>query len=55
MIKDFEERAIALDLKQGRASGVKLLSVQDLEKQLASPGAAWLDRAQVSYGRSSID
>jgi len=43
--KDFEERAISLDLKQGRASGVKLLSVQDLEKQLASPGATWLDRA----------
>ena len=51
---DFEERAIALDLKQGRASGVKLLSVQDLEKQLASPGATWLDRSQVSWGRGGI-
>ena len=52
--EDFEERVIALDLKQGRASGVKLLSVQDLEQQLASPGATWLDRAQVSWGRGGI-
>ena len=52
---DFEERAIALDLKQGRASGVKLLSVQDLEQQLASPGATWLDRSQVSWGRGDMD
>ena len=52
--KDFEERAIALDMKQGRASGVKLLSVQDLEAQLASPGATWLDRSQVSWGRGEI-
>ena len=52
---DFEERAISLDLKQGRASGVKLLSVQDLEQQLASPGATWLDRSQVSWGRGDMD
>ena len=52
---DFEERAISLDLKQGRASGVKLLSVQDLNKQLASPGATWLDRSQVSWGRGDMD
>ena len=51
---DFEERAIALDLKQGRASGVKLLSVQDLEQQLASHGATWLDRSQVNYGKGGI-
>ena len=52
--EDFEKRAISLDLKQGRASGVKLLSVQDLEKQLASPGATWLDRSQVSWGRGEL-
>jgi len=52
---DFEERAIALDLKQGRASGVKLLSVQGFEKQLASPGATWLDRSQVSWGRGDME
>ena len=51
---DFEERAITLDLKQGRASGVKLLSRQDLNAQLESPGATWLDRAQVNYGRGGI-
>ncbi len=42
--EDFEERAISLDLKQGGASGVKLISRQDLETQLDSPGATWLDR-----------
>ena len=48
---DFESKAIALDLKQGRASGVTLLSVQDLNAQLASPGATWLDRAQVGWNK----
>ena len=52
--ENFEEKAIALDMKQGRASGVKLLSRQDLDEQLASPGATWLDRAQVSWGRGEI-
>ena len=42
---DFESKAIALDMKQGRASGVKLISRLDLDAQLASPGATWLDRA----------
>jgi len=41
-------------LKQGRASGVKLLSRLDLDAQLASPGAMWLDRSQVSWGRGDI-
>ena len=52
--EDFEEQAISLDLRQGRASGVKLLSRQDLEAQLESPGATWLDRTQVSWGRGGI-
>lgn len=47
----FESRAIDLDLKQGRASGATLLSVQDLNAQLASPGATWLDRAQVGWDK----
>ena len=52
--KDFEQRAIAFDMKQGRASGVKLLSVQDLDAQLNSQGSTWLDRAQVSWSRGEI-
>ena len=52
--EDFEEKAISLDLKQGRASGVKLLSRQDLNQQLESPGATWLDRAQVNWGRGGL-
>ena len=51
---DFEDQAIALDLKQGRASGVKLLSRLDLNAQLASPGATWLDGSQVSWGRDDF-
>jgi hypothetical protein len=53
--EDFEERAIALDLKQGRASGVKLLSVQDLDAQLNSQSSTWLDRTQVSWSKGAID
>ena len=52
--EDFEQKAIALDMKQGRASGVKLLSVQNLNAQLASPGATWLDRSQVSWGKGEM-
>ena len=52
--EDFENKAIALDLRQGRASGVKLLSRLDLNAQLASPGATWLDRSQVSWGRGDL-
>ena len=52
--EDFERRAISLDLRQGLASGVKLLSRQDLNTQLASPGATWLDRAQVNWGRGGL-
>ena len=52
--EDFEARAISLDLRQGRASGVKLLSRQDLDAQLDSPGATWLDRSQVSWGRGEL-
>ena len=51
---DFERRAVELDLEQGRASGVKVLSVQSLEQQLASPGATWLDRRQVSWLRNEV-
>ena len=43
-----------MDLRQGRASGVKLLSRLDLNAHLASPGATWLDRSQVSWGRGDI-
>jgi len=53
--EDFEERATSLDLKQGRASGVKLLSVQDLDAQLNSQGSTWLDRSQVSWSKGAID
>lgn len=51
---DFKCRAVELDLQQGRASGVKVLSVQSLEQQLASPGATWLDRRQLSWMRGEV-
>jgi len=45
---DYEDQTIALDLRQGRASRVKLFSRLDLNAQLTSLGATWLDRSQVS-------
>ena len=51
---DFERRVIELDLQQGRASGVTVLSVQSLEEQLESPGATWLDRRQRSWMRGEV-
>ncbi|MFK8054146.1 MAG: DUF3363 domain-containing protein [Woeseiaceae bacterium] len=53
--EDFEEKAIVLDLNQGRASGVKLLSRLDLNAQLESSGATWLDRSKVSCARGEIN
>ena len=42
-------------MKQGRASGVKLLSVQNLDAQLNSQGSTWLDRSQVGWSKGAID
>ena len=52
--EDFERRAIEMDLRQGRATGVKVLSVSPLEHATRMKGATWLDRAQVSHAKGEI-
>lgn len=50
-----ENKTIALYSKQGRTSGVTLLSVQHLNVQFARPGAIWLDRTQASWGNGRVE
>ena len=44
---DFQSRAEAFDMAKGRRAQVRLLSAFDLEKQIGSDGATWLDRQLV--------
>lgn len=46
--EDFGSRAEAFDVAQGRRARVRLLSVFDLERQIGSDGATWLDRQLVA-------
>jgi hypothetical protein len=52
--EDFERRAVAMDLRQGRATGVSVLSVATLDQMTDAPGATWLDRSQVSHAKGEI-
>jgi type IV secretory pathway VirD2 relaxase len=42
--EDFEERAAAYDAARGRQVSVRVLCVYDLDRQITSDGATWLDR-----------
>ena len=44
---DFETRAQAYDAAQGRRSNLRVLSARDLNRQITSDGATWLDRQLV--------
>jgi type IV secretory pathway VirD2 relaxase len=46
--EDFEVRA------RGRSNGLRILCAYDLERQVTSDGATWLDRQLVSRDRSSL-
>lgn len=48
--KDFSARAEAFEQAQGRRAQVRLLSAFDLESQVRSDGATWLDRQLVGKG-----
>ena len=48
--EDFQARAEAFDAAQGRRAQVRLLSAIDLERQITSDGATWLDRQLVGKG-----
>lgn len=52
--EDFALRAEAFDAAQGRRAQVRLLSAFDLERQISSDGATWLDRQLVGKRLTKI-
>jgi type IV secretory pathway VirD2 relaxase len=52
--KDFEGRAAAYEVAQGRQTQMRILCAYDLDRQVTSDGATWLDRQLVSRDRSSL-
>lgn len=51
---DFTQRAIAYDAQRGRQVNIKILSIFDLDRQVTSDGATWLDRQLVSPSRIEL-
>jgi hypothetical protein len=51
---DFEARAAAYDASRGPQVTVRVLSAYDLDRQVTSDGATWLDRQMLSGDRSAI-
>ena len=49
--EDFEQRALAYDAQRGRQANMRILSSFDLNQQVTSDGATWLDRQLVSRNR----
>jgi type IV secretory pathway VirD2 relaxase len=52
--QDFEVRATAYDARRGRLTDVRLLSNCDLDQQVKSDGATWLDRRLVGRDKSPL-
>jgi type IV secretory pathway VirD2 relaxase len=52
--QDFEARAIAYDVRRGAQASVRILATLDLEQQIASDGATWLDRELASRQRTPL-
>jgi type IV secretory pathway VirD2 relaxase len=52
--RDFEARAAAYDAAKGRQASLRVLSVFDLDRQVTSDGATWLDRQLVGRARGSL-
>lgn len=48
---DFQQRALAYDAQRGRRANMRILSSYDLDRQVASDGATWLDRQLISRNR----
>ena len=48
---DFERRALAYDAQRGRQANLRILSSYDLDRQVTSDGATWLDRQLISRNR----
>lgn len=51
---DFEARAAVYDAGRSTRANVRVLSTFDLERQIGSDGATWLDRRLVSTGGSDL-
>jgi len=51
---DFEARAAAYEAAQGPRTRMRVLSAFDLDRQVGSDGATWLDRQMLSRDRGSI-
>jgi type IV secretory pathway VirD2 relaxase len=52
--EEFEARAAAHEAAQGRRIQMRILCAYDLDRQVTSDGATWLDRQLVSRDRSSL-
>lgn len=52
--EDFEARAAAHDVGRNARANIRILSTFDLERQIGSDGAAWLDRRLVGAGASDL-
>ncbi|WP_062785675.1 relaxase/mobilization nuclease domain-containing protein [Novosphingobium capsulatum] len=52
--EDFEARATAHDASRNARANIRLLSTFDLERQIGSDGATWLDRRLVGAGASDL-
>ncbi len=51
---DYEARAMAYDATQSRRVNLRVLSAYDLDRQVTSDGATWLDRELVSRNRTPL-
>ena len=51
---DYQARAAAYDAAQSRRMNLRVLSAYDLDRQIASDGATWLDRELVSPNRTPL-
>jgi len=51
---DFEKRALAYDAQRNTQRAVRVLSVLDLDAQVTTDGATWLDRTLVGTGIASV-
>ncbi|MCJ8509830.1 DUF3363 domain-containing protein [Rhizobium lemnae] len=51
---DFEARATAYDAARNARANIRVLSTFDLERQIGSDGATWLDRRLVGAGASDL-
>lgn len=51
---NFEARAAAYDAGRGTRANIRILSTFDLERQIGSEGATWLDRRLIGAGMSDL-